>query len=145
MELKPQNMIDTLNGIELMTTKLNLELFNKKEALKNLELYKEIQDIEISIKQLQQQEEQIREQGKQILLNAWLKKFEALDWTVIQLNSTPWALVIEDESKVPKEYIKEKITTSIDKKTLKEDIKQGLIVDWCSIEVDYNLVIKNPK
>ena len=145
MELKPQNIIDTLNGIELITTKLNLELFNKKEALKNLELYKEIQDIEISIKQLQQQEEQIREQGKQILLNAWLKKFEALDWTVIQLNSTPWALVIEDESKIPKEYIKEKITTSIDKKTLKEDIKQGLIIDWCSIEVDYNLVIKNPK
>ena len=145
MELKPQNIIDTLNGIELITTKLNLELFNKKEALKNLELYKEIQDIEISIKQLQKQEEQIREQGKQILLNAWLKKFEALDWTIIQLNSTPWALFIQDESKVPKEYIKEKITTSIDKKQLKEDIKQGLIVDWCSIEVDYNLVIKNPK
>jgi len=145
MELKPQNIIDTLNSIELMTTKLNIELFNKKEALKNLELYKEIQDIEISIKELQKQEEQIREQGKQILLNAWLKKFEALDWTIIQLNSTPWALVIQDESKVPKEYIKEKITTSIDKKTLKEDIKQGLMIDWVSIEVDYNLVIKNPK
>ena len=145
MELKPQNIIDTLNSIELMTNKLNIELSNKKEALRNLDIFKEIHDIEISIKELEKQDEQIREQWKQILLTAGLKKFEALNWTTIQLNSTPWALKIEDESKVPKEYIKEKITTSIDKKTLKEDIKQGLIIDWVSIEVDYKLVVKNVK
>jgi hypothetical protein len=46
---------------------------------------------------------------------------------------------------VPQEYWKEKVTKSIDKTTLKNDIKEWLIIDWVTIEVDYNLVIKNPK
>ena len=143
-QITTQWIIDTLNWIELMRTDLNLKLLNKQEELKNLPLYKEIKELELSLRQLETQDSEIREQGKQVLLSNWLKKFEALDWTIIQLNETPWALVIEDESKIPKEYIKEKVTTSIDKKTLKEDIKQGLIIEWVSIETNYNLVIKNP-
>lgn len=144
-QITTQSIVDTLNSIELMKANLNLQLLNKQEELRNTDLYKEIKDLEISIKQLEKQDEEIREQGKQILLSNWLKKFEALDWTIIQLNETPWALVIENEDLVPKEYKKEKVTISIDKKTLKEDIKQGLIIEWVSIEKDYNLVIKNPK
>lgn len=144
-QLAPQNIVDTLNSIELMKSDLNLKLLNKKEELRKLDLFQEIHDLEISIKQLEKQDEEIREQGKQILLSNWLKKFEALDWTIIQLNETPWALVIENEDLIPKEYKKEKVTISIDKKTLKEDIKQGLIIEWVSIEKDYNLFIKNPK
>lgn len=144
-QLAPQNIVDTLNSIELMKSNLNLQLLNKKEELRKLDLFQEIHDLEISIKQLEKQDEEIREQGKQLLLNAWLKKFEALDWTIIQLNSTPWALVIENETKIPAKYIKTKTTVSIDKTALKNDIKEWLIVEWCSIEVWYNLVIKNPK
>lgn len=144
-QLAPQNIVDTLNSIELMKSDLNLKLLNKKEELRKLDLFQEIHDLEISIKQLEKQDEEIREQWKQILLSNWLKKFEALDWTIIQLNETPWALVIENEDLIPKEYKKEKVTISIDKKTLKEDIKQGLIIEWVSIEKDYNLFIKNPK
>lgn len=144
-QITTQSIVDTLNSIELMKANLNLQLLNKQEELKSLDLYKEIKDLEISIKQLEKQDEEIREQGKQILLSNWLKKFEALDWTIIQLNKTPGALVIENEDLVPKEYKKEKVTISIDKKALKEDIKQGLIIEWVSIEEDYNLVIKNPK
>ena len=138
-----QSIIDTLNWIDKMKSNLNLTLLNKKQELKNLALYNEITDIEISLKELDRQEADIKETWKQILLSAWLKKFESLDWTIIQLNVTPWALIIEDESKIPKEYIKEKITTSIDKKTLKEDIKQGLLIDWVTIEKEYNLVVKS--
>ena len=144
-QLAPQNIVETLNSIELMKSDLNLQLLNKKEELRKLDLFQEIHDLEISIKQLEKQDEEIREQGKQLLLNAWLKKFEALDWTVIQLNATHWALVIQDEKLVPAEYIKTKTTTSIDKTALKNDIKEWLIIDWCSIDVWYNLVIKNPK
>jgi len=144
-QITTQSIVDTLNSIELMKANLNLQLLNKQEELRNTDLYKEIKDLEISIKQLEKQDEEIREQGKQILLSNWLKKFEALDWTIIQLNETPGALVIENEDLVPKEYKKEKVTISIDKKTLKEDIKQGLIIEWVSIEEDYNLAIKNPK
>jgi len=144
-QITTQSIVDTLNSIELMKANLNLQLLNKQEELRNTDLYKEIKDLEISIKQLEKQDEEIREQGKQILLSNWLKKFEALDWTIIQLNKTPGALVIKNEDLVPKEYKKEKVTISIDKKALKEDIKQGLIIEWVSIEEDYNLAIKNPK
>ncbi len=144
-QLAPQNIVETLNSIELMKSDLNLKLLNKKEELRKLDLFQEIHDLEISIKQLEKQDEEIREQGKQLLLNAWLKKFEALDWTIIQLNASPGSLVIEDESKIPAEYIKTKTTTSIDKTALKNDIKEWLIIEGCNIEVWYSLVIKNPK
>jgi hypothetical protein len=76
------------------------------------------------------------------MISNGLKKFEALNWTIIQLNETPWALIIENEKIVPKEYIIKKITKTIDKKQLKEDIKEWLILEWVSIKKDYNLVIK---
>ena len=145
-QLAPQWIIDTLNSIELMKSDLNLQLLNKKEMLRKLDLFQEIHDLEISIKQLEKQDEDIREQGKQLLLNAWLKKFEALNGTLIQLNETPWRIVIDNEDiKELDEYKKAKTTYTIDKKQLKEDILQGVIIGWVRIEKDFTLVIKNPK
>ena len=141
-QITTQSIVNALNSIEVMKAKLNLELMNKNMELRDTTLYQEIKDLETSIKELSTQETQIKEQGKNLLLNAGLKKFEALNGTIIQLNSTPWALKIEDESLVPQEYWKEKVTKSIDKTTLKKDIKEWLIIDWVIIEVDYNLVIK---
>ena len=69
-QLAPQNIVETLNSIELMKSNLNLQLLNKKEELRKLDLFQEIHDLEISIKQLEKQDEDIREQGKQLLLNA---------------------------------------------------------------------------
>lgn len=143
MELKPQSIVETLNWIELMKAKLNSDLLTKKQALIESDLYQEIHSLELSIKQLEKQDEEVREKGKELLLNAWLKKFENLDGTIIQLNETPWQLVIQDESLIPDEYKKTKTTISIDKTTLKNDIKEWLIIEWVSIEKDYKLVIKN--
>lgn len=144
-QLAPQNIIDTINSIELMKSNLNLELLNKKEELKKIDLFQEIHDIEISIKQLEQQDDEIREQWKQILLNAWMKKFEALDWTVIQINATPPSVKIINEDLIPNEYKKTITTTTIDKKLIKEEINLWVIIDWVELVSDYKLVIKNPK
>lgn len=142
-EITTQWIINFIQQTQTMKSKLNLELLNKKEQLKNLPLYIEIQDLETSIKELDKQEEQAKEQGKQIMLESWLKKFEWLDWTIVQLNKTPWALVIEIEDNIPKEYFKEKTTVSIDKTTLKKDIAEWLLIEWVYISEDYKLVIKN--
>jgi hypothetical protein len=61
-QLAPQNIVETLNSIELMKSDLNLQLLNKKEELRKLDLFQEIHDLEISIKQLEKQDEDIREQ-----------------------------------------------------------------------------------
>lgn len=144
-QLQPQNIVEKLNSLELLSTYINAKILFKKQELENLELVKEIKELELQLKEITQETNEIKEEWKQILINAWMKKFEALDWTIIQLNQKPGALVIEDESKIPQEYFKEKITKSLDKTSLKNDIKEWLIIEWATIEVDYNLVIKNPK
>ena len=138
-----QWIIDTLNSIELQKLDLEIQLKTKELELKNIPLVSEISELKKKLTELETQDSEIREQGKQVMINSWIKKFEALDWTVIQLNKTPWSIVIENENLVPKEYFKEKTTITLDKKQLKEDISQGLIIDWVSISEDYKLVIKN--
>lgn len=142
-EITTQWIINFIQQTQTMKSKLNLELLNKKDSLKNLPLYIEIQDLETSIKELEKQESEAKEQGKQIMIESWLKKFEWLDWTIVQLNKTPWALVIENETNIPKEYFKEKTTVSIDKTTLKKDIAEWLLIEGVYISEDYKLVIKN--
>ena len=141
-ELTTTWIIHTIEALEKMEAHLNESLSNRKQELYDSLLYRDIIDLETSLKQLEQQKLDAIEAGKDLMISNGLKKFEALNWTIIQLNETPWALIIENEKIIPKEYIKEKITKTIDKKQLKEDIKEWLILEWVSIKKDYNLVIK---
>ena len=137
-----QGIIDKLNKITIVQVDKSLELSNLKHELENSELVQNIKTIEWELRELKKQDTELREQWKQIMIDTWLKKFEALDWTIIQLNKKPWALIIEDDANVD-EYKKEKITISIDKKALKEDIKEWVIIEGVYIKEDYSLVIKN--
>jgi hypothetical protein len=69
-QITTQSIVDILNSIEIMKTKLNLEIMNKQEELLTLPLYQEIKYLEMSIKDLSTQETQMKEQGKNLLLNA---------------------------------------------------------------------------
>lgn len=140
--LAPQGIVEQINTITIQSLTKRQELAKKKEELQNLELYQEIEDLESELSSLSKQDSELRETGKQLLLEKGIKKFEALDGTTIQLNKKPWALVIEDESKIPDHYKKAKTTISIDKATLKKDITSGEItIDGVSISEDYTLVI----
>jgi hypothetical protein len=46
-----------------------------------------------------------------------------------------------DETKIPKEYFKEKVTTSLDKKLLGTDLKDGKSVDGVILKIDRRLKI----
>lgn len=142
-ELKINWLADLLSNIDVEKSHLNLELMNCKAELEKTALQIRIKEIETDLKNLNKREEELKEIGKNIMINSWLKKFEWLNWQVIQLNKKPWALQIEDESKIPQEYFKTVTTTTINKTQLKEDIKQGCIIDWCYISEDYSLIIKN--
>lgn len=142
-QITTQWIVDELQSIQSSKLKLQANLLIQQEKLKELELYKDIQEIELNIRELDKKESELKETGKQIMIQSWLKKFEALNWTIVQLNKKPWALVIENEDNIPKEYFKEKTTVSIDKTTLKKDISEWLVVDWVYISEDYTLVIKD--
>ena len=146
-EIKTQDtqwIVDQLNDLTIKKLESKKLLTKLTQELEETELYKRVQAGEEILKNLSNQEAELKEAGKELMLNAWMKKFEALDWTVVQLNKTPWALVIEDET-IPelKEYQVEKTTTSIDKKLLKEHLKQGDIIKWVSIKQGYKLEIKH--
>ncbi len=142
-ELKPQWIVDTLNKITIDTITKRAELVKKQEEMKGTTIYNEISNLEYELKELSKQDKEIKEQWKQILLDSWIKKFEALDWTIIQLNKKPWKLIITEELLIPTEYRIEKTTKSLNKKDIKDNIKQWEIIDWVEIQEDYNLIIKH--
>lgn len=143
-DIKTQGLVEAINSKTLEQADLNLTLSNLRAELENSEIAKNIKTIEWDLRELAKEDKELREQGKQILIDSWVKKFEALDWTIIQLNKKPWALVIEDDMLTElDEYRKTKTTITIDKKQLKEDIKEWVIIEWVYIKEDYSLVIKN--
>jgi len=133
--------IQELQKIKIDATK-KLEEF--ENILKNSEPYKIIEWLKEIIKKAEQWEEWLREQGKQIMLDNGLKKFEMLDGTTIQLNSTPGALVVAEWVQLDPKYYKEKTTVTMDKVQVKKDFMEGLILDpGVTIESDYKFIIKS--
>lgn len=49
---------------------------------------------------------------------------------------------IIEQDKIPIKYIKQTITEKVDKVAVKEDIKQGILVDGAVLKTNYSLVIK---
>lgn len=117
-----------------------------KEAEEEMEkslLYHQIEWYKKLIKEMELEDQQLREQGKQIMLDNGLKKFEMLDGTTIQLNSTPGALVVAEWVQLDKKYYKEKTTVTMDKVKVKSDFMEWLILDpGVSIESEYKFIIK---
>ncbi|MBP9780136.1 hypothetical protein KBD33_05970 [Candidatus Gracilibacteria bacterium] len=118
-----------------------------KEAEEEMEkslLYHQIEGYKKLIKEMELEDQQLREQGKQIMLDNGLKKFEMLDGTTIQLNSTPGALVIAEGVQLDKKYYKTKVQVTMDKVQVKKDFMEGLILDpGVTIESEYKFIIKS--
>lgn len=142
-QITTQWLVEKINAATIQAITLKWKIAEKKQALAQYPENKEIEEMEVLLKEINKEDTELRNTVKETLISAGMKKFEALDGTIVQLNKKPWALVIEDESLVPDEYKKEKITISVDKKQLKEDIKEGVIIEGVSIKEDYTLVIKN--
>ena len=51
-------------------------------------------------------------------------------------------IVIDDISKLPKEFVSEKTTFSANKTAIKEAIKKGIVVEGAHLETNENLIIK---
>jgi len=116
-----------------LVSKLELEL-SESELMKRINKWKDL------LKELAEQEITLKNQWIEILQKSWIDKFEA-NWIKVRLKNSIWRLVIEDDSKLD-DYKKEKVTITIDKKAIKEDLKEWLIIEWVKIEQDVTLEIK---
>lgn len=143
MELQISWLIPQIQQLELQKSKLLTRALELEAEYKSSPAYKEWVKISQEVELAKQQEQELREQGKQIMLEKGLKTFTTLDWITIQLNATPWSLVVEKEveAELPDEYWR--IKKEIDKTKLKKDyLEWKFYNDWVYINQDYNLKIK---
>lgn len=113
-----------------------------RELPEVIKLNKVIEDCRNSLAENEAKENELRETAKWLMLEAGLKDFHLANGTKIALQYTPGAIVIEDESKVPEKYWKEKVTKSIDKTALKKDFNAGEQFDQSIyVQKDIKLVI----
>ena len=124
--LTTQWIVDIYEKTHNERNKINLEILNIKEELESLPIFTRLKEKEKELYNLDKQEKEILEQGKELMIKAWVQKFVALNWQTVQLNKTPWALVVDNEKVIPKEYFIEKTTVSLDKTQLKNRFKQYL-------------------
>lgn len=132
----------TLEGLQL-TAQIALkeaELANLPEVIR---INEEIRELKWKLRDVQTNEDSLREQGKQIMLDNDMKEITTLDGTVVSLHFTPWALVVEEGAEVPDEYYKVKTTRDLDKTALKKAITDGKFSDEkVYVKKDCKFVIK---
>jgi len=117
-----------------LIAKLELEL-SESEIVKRINTWKQM------FKEAEEKEVEIKNQWIKILQASWIDKFSA-NWVEVKLKTSIWRLVIENEDNLS-DYIKKvvKTTKTIDKKAIKEDLKQWLIIEGVKIEQDVTLEI----
>ena len=113
----------------------------------------QIDVIDAEIKRLQDLKKQVK--AKEDRLKTMLKDcMEAIGTTKIEtdlgkisIRKSPGSLVIDDETLIPKLYKQEIVTveTKIDKAALKKNIKAGMEIEGCHIEVGTSLTIPKAK
>lgn len=138
-----EGFFDNLKILWVNKLRLLHSLAEEKEKLESTQFWQNIKQIEKSLRIMDLEEEKVKEEAKQFLIEKNIKILKTLNGDEIKLKETPWRIHIEDENiEELKEYRKETFSISIDKKQLKEDIKQGLIIDWVYIKKEYILDIK---
>lgn len=141
-----EGIIPKIQTLSLTQMQLNAKIVEKESELANLpdviHLQSEILELKKSKREVELEETGLRDEGKKILLDSWMKEFTTLDGTTVALQFTPWALVIWENAIVPPEYFREKTTVEVDKVGLKKAIGEGQEFDWISIVKESKLVIK---
>lgn len=141
-------LITQIQSTSVQSMNLDTQIRMKTMELDNLpeviRLREEIRTLEVEKRKAQEKELELRDTGKQILIDSGMKEFTTLDGTTIAVQFTPWALVVEEWAIIPDEFYKVKTTRELDKVAIKKAIQ-----DWTFPEIkvyiqkDSKLVIKS--
>lgn len=126
----------------LQTKRANaqIELRNLEMELQQTEFRKAIQEKRMEVAELEKKESEMKTNIMNWMLQNQLKSIE-FTFQKFTVKKNPWSLVIEDESKIPDEFKKEKVEIVIDKKAIKDKIANGENVDGASVTYSHSLVI----
>lgn len=142
-----EGLVPSIQSLSLETIQLTGLIAKKEAELKNLpeviRLEKEIFDLMVEKRKLENKESELREQWKMMMLENDIKEITTLDGTTISLQFTPGAIVIEEGAEVPEEYWKVKTTRDVDKISLKKAFIEWKITDErIYIQKDCKFIIK---
>lgn len=141
-------LIPNIQSLSLSQIQLSGQIATLESELANLpeviRIEKELFALKVQRKEAENKELELRNQGKDMMMMNNLKEFTTLDGTVVSIQFTPWALVVEDGAVIPDEYYKVKTTRDLDKKAVKEAFNEGKITDpRVYIQKDCKLNIKS--
>ena len=141
-------LIPNIQSLSLTQIQLSGQIATLESELANLpeviRIEKELFALKVQRKEAENKELELRNQGKDMMMMNNLKEFTTLDGTVVSIQFTPWALVVEDGAVIPDEYYKVKTTRDLDKKAVKEAFNEGKITDpRVYIQKDCKLNIKS--
>ena len=143
-----EGLIPSIQALSLTQIQLSGQIATLESELANLpeviRIEKELFALKVQRKEAENKELELRNQGKDMMMMNNLKEFTTLDGTVVSIQFTPWALVVEDGAVIPDEYYKVKTTRDLDKKAVKEAFNEGKITDpRVYIQKDCKLNIKS--
>ena len=121
-------------GDGIMSLVRNIE--SDVESLKN-----EVKRLEGMIESREKKAERLREYLMRCMLQANIKSLPTVKGTISVRNNQP-KVVIEDESKIPEGFKTVKEVTSVNKKELRESLKNGERIEGCHLESSQSLIIK---
>lgn len=135
-----QTFGENYRTIQTSRAKAQLELRDMEAELQQTEFRKQIQAKRMEVAELEKKESEIKQNIVNWMLQNQLKSIE-FTFQKFTVKKNPWSLVIEDESKIPDAFKKEKTEIVIDKKAIKDKIQNGENVDGASIKSSFSLVI----
>lgn len=143
-----EGLIPNIQSLSLTQIQLSGQIATLESELANLpeviRIEKELFALKVARKEAENKEIELRNQWKDMMMMNNLKEFTTLDGTVVSIQFTPWALVVEDGAVIPDEYYKVKTTRDLDKKAVKEAFNEGKITDpRVYIQKDCKLNIKS--
>ena len=135
-----QTVGENFRTLQTKRANAQIELRNLEMELQQTEFRKAIQEKRMEVAELEKKESEMKANIMNWMLQNQLKSIE-FTFQKFTVKKNPWSLVIEDESKIPDEFKKEKVEIVIDKKAIKDKIANGENVDGASVTYSHSLVI----
>ena len=135
-----QTFGENFRTIQTNRAKAQLELRDLETELQQTEFRKQIQAKKMEVAELEKKESEMKQNIVNWMLQNQLKSIE-FTFQKFTVKKNPWSLLIEDESKIPDEFKKEKTEIVIDKKAIKDKIQNGENVDGATITYSHTLII----
>jgi len=126
--------------LQLRRWTLQLEVAKAEQALRETDERKALEEKKAQLAQYTTLEENAKDFILKGMLDNNLKVMEFTNQR-FTVKTNPPSVKIVNEELIPAEYKVEKVTVSVDKKKIKDSIKNGWIVDGAELECTHSLVI----